>query len=100
MGWPCTKYVILGQTLHRLPVGFPASVPNFNDLVDDLNHYTFTQLQSIPCAKYWHHVGFHKSPELVWDPEDGVHPNDIGLYRLFRSVRGRLCMATGIYVVS
>ena len=43
-------------------------------------------------VSFWKHKGFMNSQELIFHT-DGVHFNDLGSYKLFRSYRGAVLRA-------
>ena len=90
------KYVVVGQTIFREGRGIPAGKPDYNRDVAILNNYTCAVLDpaSSDDTKYWKHRGLWES-KLRTLGRDGVHPNNLGLQRLYRSVRGAIMHAVG-----
>ncbi|CAH3170365.1 unnamed protein product, partial [Porites lobata] len=52
-------------------------------------------LEPIPYCLYWKHRGFWNSRENIYLP-DGVHLNDLGNLKLFRSIRGAVIKAADL----
>jgi len=79
------QYIGVCQVLRRCPP--PVRVTDFNTRVQKLHRYLQVVLGPLPFCFYWKHIGF-------WNPSsnlflrDGVHLNDLGLFRFHRSLRG------------
>ncbi|CAH3107063.1 unnamed protein product [Porites lobata] len=58
----------------------------YNLKVTKLHLYLKAVLEPIPYCLYWKHRGFWNSRENIYLP-DGVHLNDLGNLKLFRSIR-------------
>jgi len=75
------KLICVGQTLRR------SYSEKFNREVGLLAKYLKTVLEPLPYVIYWPHRGF-------WNPRrpilfcDGVHLNNEGQHKLYRSIRG------------
>lgn len=68
---------------------FPRRNASFNDKAAILNAILAQKIQdgNEPNVVFWRHRGLHNPEVDIYKP-DGVHLNDVGNYRLFRSVRG------------
>jgi len=75
--------VCVCQTIRR------ESAKPFNKKVDMLSKYLKVVLEPIPYAIFWGHRGFWKSPHNVYT-SDGVHLNNLGQLKLYRSLRGAI----------
>ena len=67
----------------------------YNLKVTKLHLYLKAVLEPIPYCLYWKHRGFWNSWENIYLP-DGVHFNDLGNFKLFRSIRGAVIKAVGL----
>ena len=67
----------------------------YNFKVTKLHLYLKAVLEPIPYCFYWRHRGFWNSRENIYLP-DGVHLNDLGNLKLFRSIRGAVIKALGL----
>ena len=67
----------------------------YNLKVTKLHWYLKAVLKPIPCCLYWKHRGFWNSRENIYLP-DGVHLNDLGNLKLFRSIWGAVIKAVGL----
>ena len=67
----------------------------YNLKVTKLHLYLKAVLEPIPYCLYWKHRGFWNSRENIYLP-DGVHLNDLGNLKLFRSIRGAVIKAAGL----
>lgn len=77
------KVVVVCQTLRR------DSHQEFNDKVVALNQYTQVFLEHHPFVLFWKHIGLWNTRESMY-LRDGVHLNDRGQLRLYRSFRGAI----------
>ena len=85
--------ILIGQVFMRMGDGIPVYVTNYNDLVMDLNHDVWEDLAATNLPVYcWRHDGLWLSQFNLMD-DDGIHLNDRGINRYFRSVRGSLLLA-------
>lgn len=75
------RRVLVGQTLQR---AYPL---HFNSQVSLLARYLKTVLEPISYATYWSHHGFWK-PRAPYLAGDGVHLNEEGQHKFYRSIRG------------
>ena len=75
------KVVCVCQTLHR------GADPAFNVRVRALTKYLKTFLEPLPYFFFWGHMGFWNTTRRFL-ARDGVHLNEQGQYKLFRSLRG------------
>ena len=66
--------------------------PDFNANIDALNQYLSVVIDALPCASYWSHHGF-KLSELDLYLHDGIHMNETGNFKLFKSFRGAAIQA-------
>jgi len=90
----CSVNVIgVCQVIRRCPP--PPKMLDFNSRVIKLHKYLKVVLEPLQFCFYWRHIGF-------WNPssgiylEDGVHLNDLGLIKLYRSYRGAVLKALSI----
>lgn len=67
----------------------------YNFKVTKLHLYLTAVLEPKPYCFYWRHRGFWNSRENIYLP-DGVHLNDLGNLKLFRSIRGAVIKALGL----
>ena len=67
----------------------------YNFKVTKLHLYLKAVLEPIPYCLYWRHRGFWNSRENIYLP-DGVHLNDLGNLKLFRSIRDAVVKAVGL----
>ena len=67
----------------------------YNLKVTKLHLYLKAVLEPIPYCLYWKHRGFWNSRENIYLP-DGVHLNDLGNLKLFRSIQGEVIKASGL----
>ena len=77
------KRICVCQTIYR------ENAPLFNNQVNTLSKYLGVVLEPIPYACYWKHRGFWKSKSRFFH-RDGVHLNNLGHYKLYRSLRGAI----------
>ena len=77
------KRICVCQTIYR------ENAPLFNNQVNILSKYVGVVLEPIPYACYWKHRGFWKSKSRFFH-RDGVHLNNLGHYKLYRSLRGAI----------
>lgn len=77
------RVVVVCQTLRR------NSAAEFNDSVAALNKYSQVFLEHLPYVYFWKHRGFWNSRENIYH-NDGVHLNDSGQRKLYRSYRGAI----------
>ena len=67
----------------------------YNFKVTKLHLYLKAVLAPIPYCLYWRHRGFWNSRKNIYLP-DGVHLNDLGNLKLFRSIQGAVIKALGL----
>ena len=67
----------------------------YNFKVTKLHLYLKAILETIPYCLYWRPRGFWNSRENIYLP-DGVHLNELGKLKLFRSIRGAVIKAVGL----
>jgi lysophospholipase L1-like esterase len=80
------KVVVVCQTLWR------DSDQDFNNNVVALNQYSQVFLEHLPFVLFWKHRGFWNTRENIY-LRDGVHLNDRGQVKLYRSFRGAIHQA-------
>ena len=90
------RYVIVCQELPRSGLGIPRYVPEYNAKVSAMNSYVrrILGLGFIPGLRYWQHRSLWRSTRPTAH-RDGVHLNDLGHHRLYRSMRGAVLHALG-----
>ena len=87
------KVIGVCQEIKRCPP--PPKVLDFNSRVIKLHKYLMVVLEPLQFCFYWWHIGF-------WNPssgiylEDGIHLNNLGLIKLYRSYRGAVLKALSI----
>ena len=87
------KVIGVCQVIKRCPP--PPKMLDFNSRVIKLHKYLKVVLEPLQFCFYWRHIGF-------WNPssgiylQDGVHLNDIGLIKLYRSYRGAVLKSLSI----
>ena len=83
------QVVCVCQTIYR------QNSPSFNKQVDLLTKYLKVVLEPLPYTFYWRHRGFWRCKSRFL-ARDGVHLNNRGNYKFFRSLRGAVlrCMRT------
>lgn len=86
------KHIVVSQILHRNSPPFP----DFNARVDALNTYLQVVLNDRNSVTFWTHRGM-LYPEIPILLSDGVHLNDAGNRRLFRSYRGSIMYVLGVF---
>ena len=79
------KLIGVCQTLKRVPPSL--RVPDFNTRVVKLSTYLKVVLEPLDFCFYWKHIGFWRSQSTLFLP-DGVHLNELGSLRYYRSLRG------------
>ena len=87
-----TRVLILGHSfIHRLFSFLVAHFGRdmFNNKANTLSKYLRVVLESIPYACYWKHRGFWNSKSRFLHC-DGVHLNNLGHFKLYRSLRGAI----------
>ena len=86
--------IVVGETIFREGRGIPRRIPNYNNNVILLNQYNRVVLNSenIPRTSVWRHRGLWNS-RLATLNRDGVHLNELGMYRHYRSIRGAIIHA-------
>ena len=62
------------------------AVPCTNEILRA--HFKFNQTQSIPQARFWYHGRGLCTLRPDYYLPDGIHLNDRGMYRYFKSIRG------------
>ena len=77
------RFICVCQTINR------QGATTFNRYVTLLTKYLSVVLEPIPYALFWHHRGFWKAAQTVY-ARDGVHLNDRGQRKLYRSIRGAI----------
>ena len=77
------KRICVCQTIYR------ENETVFNTKVNTLSKYLRVVLEPIPYACYWKHRGFWNSKTRFFH-RDGIHLNDLGHYKLYRSLRGAI----------
>ena len=86
------KVIRVCQVIKRCPP--PPKMLYFNSRVIKLHKY-LKVLEPLQFCFYWRHIGF-------WNPssgiylEDGIHLNNLGLIKLYRSYRGAVLKALSI----
>ena len=85
------KKVVVGEIIYRVGQGIPARVSEYNYRVINLNRYLQTVLDQDNCEKLalWRHKGLWQATVPIYC-EDGVHLNERGNRRLYRSIRGAI----------
>lgn len=89
------------QILHRVPpkrlVKYAIDTAWFNDRCDTLNKFLddYFAHDNVPGARFWRHSGFWspKCQSEVYD-SDGVHLNNTGYIKYYRSVRALMVTAS------
>ena len=87
-------FVMLGQVVMRADRAIPRATRSYNTKVRHFNAYMtdlFAPGTPLP-ARFWRHRGMTYAGRSILGP-DGVHLNQLGHYRLFRSIRGALLFA-------
>ena len=87
-----TRVLILGHSfIHRLFSFLVAHFGRdmFNNKANTLSKYLRVVLESIPYACYWKQRGFWNSKSRFLHC-DGVHLNNLGHFKLYRSLRGAI----------
>lgn len=81
------EVICVCQTIYR------QDAPYFNKQVNLLTKYLKVVLEPMPYVLYWRHRGFWHCKSRVL-ARDGVHLNNLGHYKYFRSLRGAVlrCM--------
>ena len=77
------KFICVCQTIHR------KGASAFNRHVGILTQYLRVVLDPIPYALFWGHRGFWRAVHNFY-ARDGVHLNNRGQQKLYRSVRGAI----------
>jgi hypothetical protein len=77
------EHVIVSQILPRVKLPFQ----DYNNRVHALNQYLRVVLGEHECVTFWRHHGF-TYPAVPVFLDDGIHPNDHGMLKLWRSYRG------------
>lgn len=77
------KRICVCQTIYR------ENAPLFNNKANTLSKYLRVVLEPIPYACYWKHRGFWNSKSRFLH-SDGVHLNNLGHFKLYRSLRGAI----------
>ena len=81
------KIVCVCQTIKRETCG-----PAFRHKVGLLCRYLKVVLEPLPYAIYWSHRGFWNTRQRIFCA-DGVHLNNLGHFKLYRSMRGAVLRA-------
>jgi len=76
------KVICVCQTIRR-----EAATEAFNEGVGMLTKYLRVVLEPIPYAFFWGHRGFWNPKSNIYS-RDGVHLNNNGQFKLYRSLRG------------
>ena len=87
-------FVMLGQVIMRADRAIPRATRSYNHKVRQLTSYMsdlFAPGSQMP-ARFWRHRGMTYTGSRILGP-DGVHLNQLGHYRLYRSIRGALLYA-------
>lgn len=77
------RHIVLGQVIFR------DGNPDFNGKVNEYNALIKELLSAIPYATFWVHKRLWNSTYPLLKA-DGVHPNQRGLLRLYKSIRGAI----------
>ena len=85
--------VVIGELLWRDPMRVHSE---YNKNVTDTNSalYNMIQTDGIPNIIFWRHHGFWKDFSHIC--HDGVHLNDVGMKKYFRSIRNAVLHASNI----
>jgi len=83
--------VVIGELLWRDPMRVHSE---YNKNVTDTNSalYNMIQTDGIPNIILWRHHGFWKDFSHIY--HDGVHLNDVGMKKYFRSIRSAVIHAS------
>ena len=86
--------VLFGEIIFRRGNGIPASSPEFNFKVDDLNRFLQVAFDETYSKKInlWRHKGMMRATKNIYF-NDGIHLNQLGNLRLYRSIRAALIKA-------
>ena len=79
------EYVIVTSIPTRLK--YPALSPSFPSRVSQCNHFLRHLLEPERRLQYWKHYGL-ANPVTPSFLRDGIHLNDTGMLKLYRSMRG------------
>ena len=85
------KRVIVGEVIFRQEKGIPGEATDYNYQVMNMNRY----LQSVMAPQnnehffFWRHKYLWGSKIQIYD-DDGIHLNELGDTRLYRSIRGAI----------
>ena len=80
-------HVTVLQFLHREKTRY-ISVQEYNNLVSIINEKLKSELKTIPHMTFWRHKGLMHSQTNIF--RDGIHLNDQGQHKLFKSIRGAM----------
>ncbi|XP_071502050.1 uncharacterized protein [Diadema antillarum] len=87
---PGVRHVIVCGIIPRLFV--PKWKTNFNAAVHDTNRLLAKFLENLPNVHFWRHRAFTQNHSKLF-MQDGVHFNEAGMLRYFRSIRGAVMKA-------
>ena len=87
------KVIGVCQVIKHCPQ--PPKMLNFNSRVIKLHKYLKVVLEPLQFCFYWRHIGFCNRSSGIY-LEDGVHLNNLGLIKLYRSYRGAVLKALSI----
>ena len=83
--------VIVGENIYRYGKAIPEDCPDVNYKINDLNRFLRVRMNEDFChdRSLWRHKGLWNFTRPVYC-DDGIHLNDLGNLRLYRSVRAAL----------
>lgn len=84
--------VVVGEFFPRL-ITRNVEVTSYNVRVSTVNDYVETCLESCPSCMLWRHKRMFPPVDILLKTRDGVHLNDVGNERWFKSIRGALIWA-------
>ncbi|XP_071501990.1 uncharacterized protein [Diadema antillarum] len=87
---PGVRHVIVCGIIPRLFV--PKWKTNFNAAVHDTNRLLAKFLENLPNVHFWRHRAFTQNHSKLF-MQDGVHFNEAGMLRYFRTIRGAVMKA-------
>ena len=85
------EVICVCQTLHR------HNTPSFKRQVNLHSHYLTVVLELLPYTIYWRHRGFWRAKSRFL-ARDGVHLNNRGNYKYFRSLRGAVLRCRRLFM--
>lgn len=87
---PGVRHVLVCSIIPRLFV--PKWKPGFNSQLQETNRLLGNMLENLPNVHFWRHRSFTQNHSRLYS-YDGVHFNDAGLLRYYRSIRGAVMKA-------